>query len=130
MMQSLRSFISKMGGVQVLSHTLLQKLDPTKKLDKIFDIVKSGEIIMIEGRLTADEETTLISKALRNVSGKFTGIEIAFLEGTTNKSFSQKLKDKIVRMLAGDRFGLTVIGPSKIIKEIKMNPEKLEIMLK
>lgn len=119
-----------MGGVQVLSHTLLKDLDPVKKLDKIFDTVKSGDIVMIEGRLTADEETTLISKALRNVSGKFTGIEIAFLEGTAKKSASQKLKDKIVKLLAGDRFGLTVIGPSKIIKEIKMNPEKLEIMLK
>lgn len=119
-----------MAGVQVLSHALLKGLNPTKKLEKIFNTVKSGDIVMIEGRLTADEETTLISKALKNVSGKFTGIEIAFLEGRTQKTFSQKLKDSIIKMLAGDRFGLTVIGPSKIIKEIKMNPEKLEILLK
>jgi len=119
-----------MGGVQVLSHALLKDLSQTQKLDKIFNKVKLGEIVMIEGRLTADEETTLISKALRNVSGKFTGIEIAFLEGRTQRSFAQKLKDSIVKILAGDRFGLTVVGPSKQIKEIKMNPEKLEILLK
>lgn len=119
-----------MAGVQILSHTLLNELDQGKKLEKIFSFVKNGEIVMLEGRLTADEETTLISKALKNVSGKFSGIEIAFLEGQIEKSFLQKIKAGILKVLAGNRLGLTVIGPSKIIKEIKMNPEKLEILLK
>lgn len=119
-----------MGGVQVLSHALLKDFDQTQKLEKIFEIVKKGEIVMIEGRLTPDEETTLISKALKNVSGKFTGVEIAFLEGKQQLTLPQKLKNTLLKLLAGDRFGLTVIGPSKQIKEIKMNPEKLEILLK
>ena len=68
---------------------------------------------------------------MRNVSGKFSGIEIAFLEGkNTTKTFGEKLKKKLLMILAKDRFGLTVVGPSKVIKEIKMNPEKLEILFK
>lgn len=117
-------------GVQVLSHSLLSKMDDSKKLDKIFTIVKKGDVVMVEGRLTPDEETILISKALENVSGKFSGIEIAFLESAKSKSLIDSFKTGILKILAGDRFGLTVIGPSKVIKEIKMNPEKLEILFK
>jgi len=119
-----------MAGVQILSHNLMAEMSSSKKLDKIFSFVKNGEIVMLEGRLSADEETALISKALRNVSSKFSGIEIAFLEGHVEKSFTQKIKERILKFLVGNRLGLTVIGPSKIIKEIKMNPEKLEILLK
>lgn len=117
-------------GVQVLSHSLLKGMDSSKKLDKIFDIVKKGDVVMLEGRLTADEETVLISKALRNVSGKFSGIEIAFLEGKKSKTLTENIRGKLLKLIAGDRFGLTVVGPSKLIKEIKMNPDKLEILFK
>ncbi len=119
-----------MAGVQVLSYELLKGLDSDSKLKKIMEVVKKGDVVLLEGRITADEETTLISQALKNVSGKFSGIEIAFLDSTDSKSVFEKIKGHLLRFLAGNRIGLTVVGPSKIIKEIKMNPDKLEILFK
>ena len=117
-------------GVQVLSHDLLNELDVSKKIGKILGIVKKGDVVLIEGRLNPNEETDLMAKAMENVSGKFTGIEIAFLEGKKSTSIISIMKKHILRVLIGNRLGLTVVGPSKIIKEIKMNPDKLEILFK
>ena len=117
-------------GVQVLSHDLLNELDVSSKVDKILKIVKKGDVVLIEGRLSPNEETDLMAKALENVSGKFTGIEIAFLEGKKSTSIMGVVKKHILKVLIGNRLGLTVVGPSKVIKEIKMNPDKLEILFK
>jgi hypothetical protein len=117
-------------GVQVLSYNMVKDFDVDKKVAKILEIVKKGDVVLIEGRLSADEETVLMSKALRSVSGKFSGVEIAFLENNETKTLVDKLKNKVLKLIAGDRFGLSAIGPSKIIKEIKMNPDKLEILFK
>lgn len=115
-------------GVQVLSYELMKKLSSEKKIDKVLDIIKKGDIVLLEGRLSSDEELTLTSRALQNVSGKFSGIEIAFLNSITSKSLIEKIKTGLLQIIAKDRFGITAIGPSKIIKEIKMDPNKIEIL--
>lgn len=119
-----------MVGVQVLSYESTKNLTSFEKISKILNIVISGDLVMIEGRLTFQEENDLITKALENVSGKFTGIEVAFLDSKKSKSLVEKLKDSLIKFIARDRIGITVVGPSKIIKEIKMDPEKLEILFK
>lgn len=119
-----------MVGVQVLSYEMLSSLSSNKRIRKILSLVKSGDVVLIQGRLTPDEETTLISSALENVSGKFSGIEIAFLDSKASDSFLGKITHSLLLVLAKDRMGTTVVGPSKLIKEIKMNPEKLEILFK
>lgn len=118
------------SGVQILSYNMIQEFGQDKKVDKILEIVKKGDVVLIEGRLSNDEETVLMSKALRNVSGKFSGVEIAFLDDSKSNSVIDKLKNNVLKLIAGNRFGLTAIGPSKVIKEIKMNPNKLEILFK
>jgi hypothetical protein len=117
-------------GVQILSYDLIGKLSSSEKLKKILEIVKSGDIVMLEGKLSPEEESELITKALENVSGKFTGIEVANLSSLSSDSFIDKLKNSLLKLIAKNRFGITVIGPSKIIKEIKMDPKKIEIYLK
>ena len=117
-------------ALQVLAFEMMKSLSSEEKIEKILKIVKKKDIVMLEGKLTPDEETYLISKAMANVSGKFSGIEVAFLSSTKSNSFSEKIKNSILKLIAKDRFGITVIGPSKIIKEIKMDPNKLEILFK
>ena len=119
-----------MGGVQVLAYELIKNLDSDKKIKKILAIVKKGDVVMLEGKLNSDEELTLTSKALESVSGKFSGIEIAYLSSIGTKSLIEKVKDSLIKAIAKDRFGITVIGPSKLIKEIKMDPNKLQILFK
>ncbi len=117
-------------GLQILSYKLLENLPSSKKIDKILSIVKKGDVVMIEGKITLKEETELISKALKNISSTFSGIEVAYLDSTISNSQFSKLKEKIIKLLAKDRIGITVVGPSKLIKEIKMDPQKLEVLFK
>ena len=115
-------------GVQVLSYDLVKGLHFEQKISKVLEIVKKGDVVLLEGRLSPDEELTLTSKALESVSGKFSGIEIAYLKSSNSKTFFGSFKETLIKLLAKDRFGITVIGPSKIIKEIKMDPQRLEIL--
>lgn len=118
-------------GVQILSFDMLRKFKTETRLHKILDILKDGDVVVIEGRLSHEEETTLVAHALENVSGKFTGIEIAYLDPKYHTmSFLESIKEKLIMLLAKERLGITVIGPSKIIKEIKMDPQKLEVLFK
>ena len=117
-------------GLQVLSHDLLKNISFTERINKILSVVKEGDVVMLEGKLSSDEELTLISRALANVSGKFPGIEIAHLSSKSSLSGLEKLKHSLINVLAKERMGITVIGPSKLIKEIKMDPNKLEILFK
>ena len=119
-----------MAGVQVLSYDLMKRISSQERIKKILDIVRAGDVVMLEGRINPDEETTLISSALQNVSGKFSGIEIAYLDSKISNSFVEKVKNQLIKVLARDRIGITVVGPSKLIKEIKMDPHKLEILFK
>jgi len=118
-------------GVQVLSYDLIMDLDSKDRITKILNIVRDkGDVVMIEGRLSPEDETELISSALGSVSGRFTGIEVAFLDHKRAQGFIAKLKDSLLKILAKDRIGITVVGPSNIVKEIKMDPQKLEILFK
>lgn len=117
-------------GVQVLAYDLMKNLDSNSKIKKILETVKKGDIVMLEGKLSPDEELSLTSKALESVSGKFSGIEIAHLASTSSQTAIERVKGVILKALANNRFGITVIGPSKIIKDIKMDPQKLEILFK
>lgn len=119
-----------MVNVQVLSYDLMKNLTSLAKVKKILEIVKKGDVVMLEGRLMPEEETALISSALESVSGKFSGIEIAYLDSKKPSSFLDRFRDRIIKLLAKDRIGITVVGPSKIVKDIKMNPDKLEILFR
>jgi len=117
-------------GVQVLSYNHLQGLTSEQKISKVLEIVKKGDVVLIEGRLTAEEELTLTSKTMENISKSFHGIEIAYLGTPQPSTTLDKIKEKFASFLIKDRLGITAIGPSKKIKEIKSNPSKLEILFK
>lgn len=117
-------------GVQVLSYELMKGLEKRDRIARILEIVKKKDIVMLEGRLDPDEESELITEALENVSGKFSGIEVAFLDSHKSEGILDKLRDTLLKVLARNRIGITVIGPSKVVKEIKMDPNKLEILFK
>lgn len=113
-----------------MSFNSVKNMSSEEKIKQILEIVKKGDLVMIEGRLSSDEELSLTSNALSNVSKKFSGVEIAFLGRETTKNLVDRIKNTLIKLIAKDRFGITVVGPSKQIKEIKMNPDKLEILLK
>ncbi|MFP4401619.1 MAG: DUF2073 domain-containing protein [Candidatus Nanoarchaeia archaeon] len=115
--------------VKIISNSVLKGLESSKKVDKIYRLVKDGSLVVIEGRLNNDEELALTSKSLKHVNESFSGIDIAFLNKSKENNLFEKLRYKLAAYLLRYEIGITVVGPSKKVKELKMNPEQIDILL-
>lgn len=126
--------MSKKEGltIQFLPYSEIGSLNSTARIKKLLNIILKGKIIIIQGRLNPEEETRLIEDTLILV-GKikgFKGIELAVISPNTNdRNFVGRLRYGIANALVGDVEALTVIGPASIIKEMKKDPRKLEVMM-
>ncbi|MBU0898730.1 MAG: DUF2073 domain-containing protein [Nanoarchaeota archaeon] len=108
------------------------KLLPYENLKKyefnsLFKDLKDDTIILVDAKLKSEEEAQLIKETMKKVSEKFSGIELSSLElsSENNINLFGKLKKSFVEMLIGKKRGLTLIGPAKIIRKIRKNPEHL-----
>jgi hypothetical protein len=103
------------------------------RIKKIMGVVLQSKIILLQGRLRPEEETKLIEHTMTligNIPG-FQGIEIAAISGDSEHStLFEKIRRNIARILIGEQDAVTIIGPATIVKEIKRNPKKIELMLK
>ena len=88
---------------------------------------------MVHGRLRAEEEARLIEDTMALVGHikNFRGIELAVIEpDLRDKTMFVKMKYNLAKRLVGDSSALTVIGPSSVVKEIKRDPKKVELLFK
>ncbi|OIO27978.1 hypothetical protein AUJ16_01845 [Candidatus Micrarchaeota archaeon CG1_02_60_51] len=108
--------------IEFLSSKSLDKLAPERKLAVIIEAVKHNKIIVLEEGLTREEERELFSRVMHEIGkgGGFTGIEIVGLGGEVDG-----VRASLIKMLGGKTKGLTVVGPEKLVREIKRNPEKI-----
>ena len=115
-----------------IPYSEIDRLDSTKRIKKILDVVLENKIVILQGRLTNEEETSLITSTMTLVGRikGFKGVELAVISGTNNVGFMSKLKTGNARSLIGERDSLTIIGPASVVKEIKKDPKKIELMLK
>ena len=119
-------------SLQVLPFAEVQHLSISERVKKILSLVLGNKIVILHGRLRAEEEARLIEDTMALVDHvkNFKGIELAVIEPDTKKSsFVDKFKHNIAKRLVGDSSALTVIGPASIIKEIKRDPRKIELLL-
>lgn len=115
--------------LQYIPHSEINSLTSTGKIKKLLSIVKSEKIILMEGNLTPEEETNLIEKTMEIISKTFKGIEICTVNSQIkNIGFATKIKQSVVKWLVGHPGGLTIIGPATIVKEIKRDPTKIELL--
>ena len=88
--------------------------------------------LYFEGKLKPEEETRLIENSLTlvgNIKG-FKGIETATITGDqSDYTLFDKVRQNLARILVGERDAITIIGPATVVKDIKRNPKKLELML-
>ncbi len=107
--------------------------DATGKIKKILGIILQNKIIILQGKLSSEEETKLIENTMTlvgNIKG-FQGIEIAAVSGEGKfKGLFDRIRHNIARILVGERDTVTIIGPANIVKDIKKDPKKIELMLK
>lgn len=107
----------------------IQHLTLDEKIKKILSSVRDGKILVMEGRLKKTEEAELIKATMEQINGKFKGIEVTVVyPDSKNATFGKKLKSALAEMLLGDRQGLTVIGSATLIKEIRKDPDKIQLM--
>lgn len=107
----------------------IENLASNSRINKLLNLVKEDKIVLMEGRLKPEEEVNLIQKTMEYVTKEFRGIELCTIYPETKKEqLLAKLKRGMANMLVGDRRGLTVIGPATIIKEIKRDPNKIQLL--
>ncbi len=118
---------------QFIPYHDIKNMASGERIKKLLKIVLEGKIILLQGRLASEEEARLIEDTMimiDHVQG-FKGIELAVLSSKQdNAPFFNVMKDKIARLLVGERDAITVIGPASIVHEIKKDPTKIEMMLK
>lgn len=120
-------------SLQVIPFSELRNLSISERVKKILSLVLGNKIVIIHGRLRAEEEARLIEDTMAMVDHikGFKGIELAVIEpDLEGESMFTKMKHEIAKSLVGDSSALTVIGPASIVKEIKKDPKKIELLLK
>ncbi len=114
--------------LQFVPYHEIENLSSENKIRKLLNLVRSDKILLVEGKLQPHEETKLIERTMEQISRDFKGIEICtVLPDKKNQAFSKKIRSTVLRMF-GYKEGLTIIGPATIIKEIKRDPNKIELL--
>jgi hypothetical protein len=132
--KKVKARIKKLKGltIQFLPYAEIEGLDSTERIKKLLQIILKNKVIIIQGRLKPEEETRLIEDTMAlvgNIKG-FKGIELAVISpNPEERSMMNKLKHGIANALVGQTDALTIIGPAAVIKEMKKDPSKLEIMM-
>lgn len=126
--------ISNLKGfsIQFMPYSEIRDLDSDERMKKILAIVLGNNILIIQGRLRANEETRLIGDTMAMIGHvkNFKGIELAVIGGNGEESLFKKFKKGIANALSGGDLGaVTIIGPATVVKEIKRNPKKIELLL-
>ena len=109
----------------------IHRMESSQRIKKILDSILAGRIVIMQGKLEASEEAGLIQATMALVGRikGFQGVEIAVINPEA-EAFFAKVKLGLAKMLAGQSYALTIVGPATVVKEIKKDPRKIELMLK
>jgi hypothetical protein len=117
-----------MVTLQLIPYSQIEGLTSIGRIRKLLTIAKQDKIVLLQGRLRKDEEAELIKATMEEINSEFKGIELAVInpKGSDLRGM-QKLREGFASMLLGNRQGMTVIGPASIVKQIKKDPDKIEL---
>ncbi len=114
--------------LQFVPYYEIEQLPSAKRVNKLLGIVKDNKILLLEGRLRKQEETELIKRTMELIDDKFKGIELGVIyPDKKDADLFFRLKKMLVNLILGDRHGFTIIGPATIVKEIKQDPDKIQL---
>ena len=115
-----------------MPYSEIKNLDSTNRIRKILDIVFTNSILILQGRLKLEEEMRLTEDTMAMIGHvkNFKGIELAVITSNDKKSVVDKFKHRIITSLSGGDLGaITIIGPATVVREIKRDPKKIELLL-
>lgn len=114
--------------LQFVPYAEIAGLSGVGRIRKLLNAVKEEKIVLLEGRLKKEEEAELIKTTMEEINSDFKGIELAVIyPEAKSAAFLTKMRQGMVNMLLGDRQGLTIIGPASVVKEIKKDPNKIQL---
>ncbi len=119
-------------SLHVIPFSEVKDMGISERVKKILNLILGNKIVILHGRLRAEEEARLIEDTMAMVDHvkNFKGIELAVIEpDMKNESMFGKMKYSIAKSLVGDSSAITLIGPASVVKEIRRDPKKLELML-
>jgi uncharacterized protein len=103
-----------------LSSNALKTRTSMEKISMVVERVKEGDLVVIEGGFTPEEEAELIETTMREIDVEnFMGIDIYTLE-KDKSSFLGLSKKKTV--------GITIIGPANVMKTVKKKSNFLSMI--
>jgi hypothetical protein len=109
----------------------IERAGTGERIKKILGVILQDKLVILQGRLKPEEETRLIEDTMAligHIKG-FNGVELAVVSGEDRTLF-EKIRHNIARILVGEQDAVTIIGPANLVKEIKRNPKKIELLLK
>ena len=114
--------------LQFVPYSEIEYLSSVGRIRKLLNITKENRIVLLQGRLRKDEEAELIKATMEEIDKDFKGIELSVIYPDKKESdLFRKIKRNFVSMLLGDRQGLTIIGPASVVREIKKDPDKIQL---
>ena len=129
-----KKHLGKIKGfaIQFLPYSEIKGLGSDEIIKKILGIILGNNILILQGKLKAEEESRLIGDTMAMIGHvkNFKGIELAVISANGENSIWNSFKQGVANAIAGGGMGaVTIIGPATIVKEIKRNPKKIELLL-
>lgn len=132
--------VKKKAGKKVKGLTLhfmpyneISKLDSIERIKKLLKVVLSNKVIILQGTLKPEEETRLIEDTMimiGNIKG-FKGVELAVIAPDAGQQgLFSRMRESLAKTLVGHKGDMTIIGPASVVKEMKKDPKKLEVMMR
>jgi len=127
----------RLGGnnvtISFIPYSEISSMESAQKIKKILDLCLENRILIIQGKLDPTEEASLIQSTMALVGRirGFKGVEIATISGSSkDTSMVDRMKEGLAKALVGDRGVITLVGPAAIVKDIKKDPKKIDLLLK
>ena len=118
--------------LQFIPYAEIAYLTSYQRVKRLVDLASENKILLLQGKLAPEEEADLIAETMRKIgkSKKFRGIELAsFVPKVKNLSIMQNIIEKLASSL-GDRDVLTIVGPATVVREIRKDPTKIQLLLR
>lgn len=117
-----------MLSLQFIPYSEIEELTSIGRIRKLLTLAKQKNIVLLQGRLKKEEEAELIKTTMEEINKDFKGIELAVIYPDEKEGqLFTKIKRGFFNIILGDRQGLTIIGPASVVKEIKRDPNKIQL---
>lgn len=119
--------------LQFIPYSEIAKLETVDRIKKLLKIILDNKVIVLQGRLRAEEETRLIEDTMIMIGNikNFKGVELAVISGENEEqTMFDKMRFGLANIISGQQNAITIIGPASVVKEMKKDPTKLEVMMR